>query len=42
VFCGCETTELVYVVFCFVTAVHKFYFRLVTNETPNIWWPVFA
>ena len=35
-------TELVYVVSCIVTAVHKFYFRLVINGTPNIWRPVFV
>jgi len=42
VFCGCEITELVYVVFCVVRVVHKFDFRLAMNETPNIWRPVFV
>jgi hypothetical protein len=32
VFCGCEITELVYVVFCDVTDVHKFDFRLVKTK----------
>jgi hypothetical protein len=33
-FCACEITKLFSVVFCVVTAVHKFDFRL-THETPH-------
>ena len=35
VFCGCEIIELFPVEFYVISAVHKFEFRLVTNETPN-------
>ena len=41
-FFGSEITELVYVVFCVVTAVYKFYFRRAINGTSNIWRPVFV
>jgi len=40
VFCARTAIQLFYVVFCVVTAVHKFAFRLVTNYTPNKWRPV--
>jgi hypothetical protein len=42
VFCGCELTELVYVVLRVVTAVRELYFRLVISETSNKWRPVFV
>lgn len=42
VFFGSQIAELVYVVFCVVTAVYKFYFRLAINGTLNIWRPVFV
>ena len=34
--CECEVTQF-YVVFCVVRTVHKFDFRLVTNETTDKW-----
>ena len=33
VFCSCETINLFSVVFCVVSDMHKFEFRLATNET---------
>ena len=38
--CSCEVARPFSVVFNAVRAVHKFYLRLVTNETPNILWQV--
>lgn len=35
-----EVIQLFSVACCVVRAVHKIGFRLVTNETPNKWWPV--
>lgn len=35
--CACELMLLLFVAFCLVTDVHKFYFKLVTNKTPNKW-----
>ena len=40
VFCAWEVIQLFSIVFCVVTAVHKFDFRLVINEAPNKWRPV--
>jgi hypothetical protein len=42
VFCQCQIIELFPVLFYVVSAVHKFEFRLVTNETPNKWRQVFV
>jgi len=35
--CACELMLLLLVAFCLVTDVHKFYFTLVLNKTPNKW-----
>jgi hypothetical protein len=35
VFCACEIIQLFSVVFCVVTSVHKFDFRIVMNEKPT-------
>ena len=41
-FCACEIRQLFPVVLSLVRALHKFDFRFVTNETPNIWRPTFV
>jgi hypothetical protein len=38
-FCAFDIMQLFSVVFCVITAVHKFDFRLVINETPDKWKP---
>ena len=40
VFCACEKIQFFSVVFCVLTALHKLYFRLVINGTPNKYRPV--
>jgi len=40
--CECERLQLFPLVFCMGRAVHKFDFRLVTNETPNKWRSLFV
>jgi hypothetical protein len=41
-FCVCEITQLFSVVFWVVRAVHTFDFRIVMNESPNKWRPIFV
>jgi len=40
VFCASEILQLFLLVICIIRVVHKFFFGLIINETPNKWRPV--
>ena len=41
-FCACQIVQLFPVMLSVVRALDKLGFRLVMNETPNIWRPIFV